>query len=58
MSNENGLPDKNLSNVVEDLAQNPVNSHHAQQLQQKSQDRRHQAQMNHDKSPDLRHIKS
>lgn len=58
MANANGLPDKNLSNVVEDLAQNPVNSHQAQQLQQKSQDRKHQAQMNHDKTPDLGHMKS
>lgn len=40
--------DKNLQNVVEELAQNPANSHHAQQLQQKTNDRRHKDALNHD----------
>lgn len=40
--------DKNMQNVVEDLAQNPVNSHQAQQLQQDTNDRRHQDALNHD----------
>lgn len=40
--------DKNLQNVVKDLEQNPVNAHHAQQLQQDTNDRRHQDALNHD----------
>ncbi|MBB6670186.1 hypothetical protein [Cohnella nanjingensis] len=48
MANDNGMADKNLSNVVEDLAEAPVNAHHAQQLQQKHNDRRHQDALNHD----------
>jgi hypothetical protein len=48
MANDNGLPDKNLSNVTEHLAQNPVNAHHAQQLNQNSNDRRHQDAIRHD----------
>ncbi|GGG26334.1 hypothetical protein [Paenibacillus abyssi] len=47
--------DKNLSNVVDDLELTPVNSHHAQQLQQDSNDRRHQDALNHDKPVDLKH---
>ncbi|CAM3115857.1 hypothetical protein PASE110613_17315 [Paenibacillus sediminis] len=47
--------DKNLSNVVDDLNQVVVNSHHAQQLQQDVNDRRHQDSMNHDKTEDLQH---
>jgi len=58
MSNKNGLPDKNLSNVVDELAQNPVNAHHAQQLQQQTNDRRHQDALNHDHQTDLQHPKS
>jgi len=42
--------DKNLSNVVEDLEQDAVNSHHAQQLQQDKRDRRHQDELNHNKT--------
>lgn len=34
---KNGV-DKNLSNVVEDLDQTRVNSHHAQQIQQDTND--------------------
>ncbi|WEK54320.1 MAG: hypothetical protein P0Y55_17560 [Candidatus Cohnella colombiensis] len=58
MANSNGYPDKNLSNVVEDLGQNPVNSHQAQQLQQQKNDRRHQAAQNHDQTVDLEHPKA
>lgn len=58
LSDSNGFTDKNLSNVVEDLAQTPVNSHQAQQIQQDKNDRRHQDVLNHDKSTDLKHFKS
>ncbi|MCD9022680.1 hypothetical protein [Cohnella silvisoli] len=58
MSDSNGFVDKNLSNVAEDLAKNPVNSHQAQQLQQQTNDRRHQDALNHDKTTDLKHFKS
>lgn len=40
--------DKNLRNVVDSLEQTPVNSHQAQQLQQQSNDRRHQDALNHE----------
>lgn len=40
--------DKNLANVVEHLDEQTVNSHHAQQLQQDHNDRRHQDALNHD----------
>ncbi|MEK8133092.1 hypothetical protein WMW72_35035 [Paenibacillus filicis] len=46
--NENGA-DKNLQNVVEDLDQTVVGGHHAQQLQQQTNDRRHQDALNHNK---------
>ncbi|CAG7655694.1 hypothetical protein ACFQI7_29235 [Paenibacillus allorhizosphaerae] len=39
--------DKNLQNVVKDLDKNIVNSHQAQQLQQQTNDRRHQDALNH-----------
>ncbi|WP_375140460.1 hypothetical protein [Cohnella herbarum] len=58
MSDSNGFADKNLSNAVEDLAENPVNSHQAQQNQQDKNDRRHQDALNHDKPTDLKHFKS
>ncbi|MNO51671.1 hypothetical protein D3C76_420700 [compost metagenome] len=45
--------DKNLQNVVGDLEQSPVNSHHAQQLQQKVNDRRQEAKQNHQKEIDM-----
>ena len=48
MANTNGTVDKNLSNVADQLAQTPVNGHHAQQLQQDKNDRRHQDALNHD----------
>ncbi|UHA75281.1 hypothetical protein [Paenibacillus sp. 481] len=48
--------DKNLSGVVDDLAQSAVNSHQAQQLQQDRNDRRHQDALNHDSSTDLEHL--
>jgi gamma-glutamyl-gamma-aminobutyrate hydrolase PuuD len=40
--------DKNLQNVVKDLDQIKVNSYHAQQIQQDTNDRRHQDALNHD----------
>lgn len=40
--------DPNLSNVVKDLEQTAINSHHAQQIQQDTNDRRHQDALNHD----------
>ncbi|CAM3915217.1 hypothetical protein COLU111180_14220 [Cohnella lubricantis] len=58
MSKPKGNMDKNLSNVVEDLAQNPVNSHQAQQVQQQTNDRRHQDALNHDETPDMENIKT
>lgn len=42
-------PDKNLRNVVDDLEQTPVNALHAQQLQQKTNDRRHEDANHHDR---------
>lgn len=42
-------PDKNLRNVVDDLEQSAVNAHHAQQLQQDTNDRRHMDAKNHDR---------
>lgn len=48
VANDNGMADKNLSNVVEDLAEEKVNAHHAQQLNQQHNDRRHQDALNHD----------
>jgi hypothetical protein len=45
--NKTGL-DKNLQNVVKDLDHTAVNSHHAQQIQQQTNDRRHQDALNHE----------
>ncbi|XID91839.1 hypothetical protein ACF3MZ_25645 [Paenibacillaceae bacterium WGS1546] len=56
MSDSNGYADKNLSNVVEDLEQNPANAHQAQQNRQKKNDRRHQDALNHDDPTDLEHL--
>lgn len=39
--------DKNLQNVVKDLDTTAVNAHHAQQLQQDTNDRRHKDALNH-----------
>jgi predicted DNA binding CopG/RHH family protein len=47
--------DKNLSNVVKDLDKTAVTSHQAQQIQQDTNDRRHQDALNHDKTEDLSH---
>jgi hypothetical protein len=58
MTRTKGTADKNLSNVVKDLDKNPVNSHHAQQLQQDTNDRRHQDALNHDEPTDLQHQRS
>lgn len=41
--------DKNLQNVVKDLDHTAVNGHHAQQIQQQTNDHRHQDALNHDK---------
>jgi hypothetical protein len=40
--------DKNLQNVNKDLSKLPVNSQQAQQIQQDTNDRRHQDALNHD----------
>jgi hypothetical protein len=40
--------DKNLRNVVKDLDQIKVNSYHAKQIQQDTNDRRHQDALNHE----------
>lgn len=58
MSKPRGTADKNLSNVVDDLDRNPVNSHHAQQIQQQTNDHRHQDALNHDETPDLENPKT
>ncbi|MFE5324194.1 hypothetical protein ACFQ88_36495 [Paenibacillus sp. NPDC056579] len=50
MTKNKSSVDKNLQNVVKDLDQVAVNSHHAQQLQQQTNDRRHQDALNHDES--------
>lgn len=47
--------DKNLSNVIDELNEAPVNSHHAQQIQQDENDRRHEGARNHHKPTDLTH---
>ncbi|MGG1312808.1 MULTISPECIES: hypothetical protein [Cohnella] len=49
--------DKNLRNVVKDLDQTPVNSLQAQQMQQQSNDRRHQDALNHDETENDLHPK-
>ncbi|MFF2890789.1 hypothetical protein [Paenibacillus sp. NPDC057967] len=54
MSKAKGTADKNLSNVVEALENEPVNSHHAQQLQQDKNDRRHQDSLNFDQPVDMK----
>ena len=58
MTKAKGSVDKNLSNVVDDLNENPVNSHQAQQIQQDANDRRHQDMLNHDEPTDLSHQRS
>lgn len=45
--------DKNLTNVVEDLDLTPVNAHHAQQMQQKVNDRRHVNMEHRDHNKDM-----
>ncbi|QYR24408.1 hypothetical protein KZ483_00745 [Paenibacillus sp. sptzw28] len=55
MTNKNETPDKNLSNVVKALDTDAVNRHQAQQLQQDTNDRRHQDLLNHDEPTDLSH---
>ncbi|WP_200956168.1 hypothetical protein [Paenibacillus sp. Root52] len=53
MSKAKAGVDKNLQNVAADLEQTAVNSHHAQQIQQEVNDRRHQDSLNHDKTKDM-----
>ncbi|WP_173275803.1 hypothetical protein [Paenibacillus sp. NEAU-GSW1] len=55
MSKAKGSLDKNLSNVTDDLAQTPVNSHQAQQWNQDVNDRRNQDAINHDRTNDAEH---
>lgn len=55
MSKAKGSLDKNLSNVTDDLALTPVNSHQAQQINQDVNDRRNQAAINHDRTNDVEH---
>ncbi|WP_179016035.1 MULTISPECIES: hypothetical protein [unclassified Paenibacillus] len=52
MAKGNGR-DKNLGNVADDLQQSAVNSHSAQQTQQKANDRRHRDVHNHHKETDM-----
>ncbi|WP_166542160.1 hypothetical protein [Paenibacillus lutrae] len=40
--------DKNLQNVAKDFDKTIVNSHQAQQVQQQTNDRRHQDALNHE----------
>ncbi|GIP35488.1 hypothetical protein [Paenibacillus sp. J2TS4] len=40
--------DKNLQNTVKKLETDAVNSHQRQQIQQQTNDRRHQDALNHD----------
>ncbi|HTG68506.1 MAG TPA: hypothetical protein VL921_04535 [Candidatus Udaeobacter sp.] len=58
MTKAKGTADKNLSNVVEALDIEPVNSHQAQQLQQDKNDRHNQDAINHDNPADLEHQKN
>ncbi|MEK3885620.1 hypothetical protein [Paenibacillus sp. PL2-23] len=58
MTKAKGTADKNLSNVVEALAAEPVNSHQAQQWNQDKNDRRHQDALNFDQPTDLEHQES
>jgi len=58
MTKAKGNVDKNLSGVVKDLENEPVNSHQAQQIQQDANDRRHQDMLNHDEPTDLSHPRS
>lgn len=44
----NRTRDKNLQNADKDLRDAPVNRHHTQQMQQDTNDRRHQDALNHD----------
>ena len=54
MSKGNGMVDKNLLNTLKELEVEPVNSHHAQQLQQDKNDRRHQDSLNFDQPVDMK----
>ena len=55
MTKAKGTADKNLTNVAEALEETPVNSHHAQQINQDKNDRRHQDSLNFDQPVDLEH---
>jgi len=58
MTKAKGTADKNLSNVVDALDIEPVNSHQAQQLQQDKNDRRHQDALNHDQPANMENQKT
>lgn len=58
MTKAKGSVDKNLSNVVDALAIDAVNSHQAQQLQQDKNDRSNQDDINHDHPTDMLHQKN
>lgn len=58
MTKAKGGKDKNLFNVTEAFRIDPVNSHHAQQLQQDKNDHRHQDSLNFDQPTDLHHPRS
>jgi hypothetical protein len=45
--------DKNLQNVVKDFDKQKVTSHQAQQVQQQTNDHRHQDALNHDEPTGL-----
>lgn len=49
--------DKNLHNVVAELAENPVNAHQAQQQNQQHNDRRHQDALNHEEPANNKSLK-
>ncbi|TDF93583.1 hypothetical protein [Paenibacillus piri] len=51
MTKNKSNADKNLQNVVKDLDQQVVTGHQAQQIQQQTNDRRHQDALNHDEPP-------
>ncbi|WP_203232123.1 hypothetical protein [Paenibacillus pinistramenti] len=53
MTKAKGGVDKNLQNEVEALEITAVNSHHAQQLNQDRNDRRHITSEHRDKNTDL-----
>ncbi|ALS24559.1 MULTISPECIES: hypothetical protein [Paenibacillus] len=51
MTKNKSSVDKNLQNVVKDLDKTVVTGHQAQQVQQQTNDHRHQDALNHDETP-------